>query len=161
MWYLSCFGWRMIGGRAEPQYHLKLARSHDGLHWERDGSVAVEINQRGRGHRTSLDSARPNRWRMWYCHRSLDGYRSDKQSSYRIGYAESSTTGHTGPDSMSTGDSVPPAEGWDSEMAAYPAVYQQCRPTSICFITATASAASGFGYAVCEEGSRWQHPLSG
>ncbi len=41
MWYLSCFGWRIIGGRPEPQYHIKIARSEDGLHWHRDGAVAI------------------------------------------------------------------------------------------------------------------------
>ena len=152
MWYLSCFGWRMIGGRPEPQYHLKLARSHNGLHWERDGSVAVEINQPEEAIARPWILPGPNRWRMWYCHRSLDGYRSDKQSSYRIGYAESVDDGAHWTRLDEQGGFGPAVEGWDSEMAAYPAVYQQAGRFYLLY-NGNGFGRGGFGYAVSEEGA--------
>jgi hypothetical protein len=150
MWYLSCFGWRMIGGRPEPQYHIKLARSHDGLHWERDGSVALEIEH------PEEAIARPwivpgvNRWRMWYCHRSLDGYRTDKKSSYCIGYAESADDGATWERRDESGGLGPSSAGWDSEMTAYPAVYEQAGRLCLLY-NGNGFGRGGFGYAVCEE----------
>jgi hypothetical protein len=149
MWYLSCLGWRMIGGRPEPEYNVKLARSDDGIHWSRDGSVAIE--------RTNADEAitRPwvisdaNRWRMWYCHRSLDAYRTDKQRSYRIGYAESND-GIAWLRQDEPSGIGPAAAGWDCEMAAYPAVYEHDGRLYLLY-NGNGFGRNGFGYAVCEE----------
>jgi hypothetical protein len=149
MWYLSCLGWGPIGDRAEPQYHVKLARSVDGIHWDRDGSVAIE-----REHAMEA-IARPwvipaaNRWRMWYCHRSLDGYRTDKQKSYRVGYAESAD-GITWRRLDAPGGLGPATQGWDCEMAAYPAVYEQAGRLYLLY-NGNGFGRSGFGYAVCKE----------
>jgi hypothetical protein len=150
MWYLSCFGWRMIGGRPEPQYHVKAARSDDGLHWERDGSVAVEIETADEAIARPWILPRVNRWRMWYCHRSLDGYRTDKESSYRIGYAESADDGATWVRRDESGGLGPSADGWDGEMTAYPSVYEQAGRLYLLY-NGNGFGRSGFGYAICED----------
>ena len=41
-WYMSCTGWENIAGCMEPRYHLKYAESNDGIHWRRDGRVAID-----------------------------------------------------------------------------------------------------------------------
>jgi hypothetical protein len=149
MWYLSCLGWRMIGGRPEPQYHVKAARSDDGLHWHRDGSVAIDLAHQEEAITRPWVLPGPNRWRMWYCHRSLDAYRTDKEKSYRIGYAvsEDGTTWVRRDDQ----DGLAPAEeGWDSEMAAYPAVYEHAGRLHLIH-NGNGFGRSGFGYATCED----------
>jgi hypothetical protein len=150
MWYLSCIGWRLIAGRPEPQYHVKVARSDDGLHWHRDGSVAIEINHPEEAIARPWIHPAANRWQMWYCHRSLDGYRTDKKSSYRIGYAESADAGATWARQDQLGGLGPATEGWDSEMAAYPAAYERGDRLYLLY-NGDGFGRSGFGYAVCEE----------
>ena len=148
MWYLSCLRWRTIGGRMEPQYHVKMAYSGDGIRWSRDGSVAIDLSHSDEAI-TRPWVQRGNRWQMWYCHRSLDGYRTDKEKSYRIGYAESND-GVAWERRDDQGGLAPVVQGWDSEMTAYPAVYQQAG--RLCLIyNGNGFGRSGFGYAVCEE----------
>ena len=43
MWYQSCTGWRMRGGKPQHKYHIKYAESHDGINWQRNGLVAIEL----------------------------------------------------------------------------------------------------------------------
>lgn len=114
MWYVSCVGWRMVEGAPRHYYHIKYAESDDGIHWRRDGRVCIDFQDE---HEYAI--ARPcvvrdpDMYRMWYC------YRGDR---YRIGYAES-------PDGLvwqrkdeQAGIDVS-SEGWDSEMLAYPHVF--------------------------------------
>jgi hypothetical protein len=150
MWYLSCIGWRSIGGRPEPQYHVKLARSQDGLHWSRDGSIAIEIEHAEEAITRPWVIRAANHWRMWYCHRSLDGYRTDKESSYRIGYAESADNGETWTRLDRLGGLDASELDWDAEMAAYPATYAQGGRLFLLY-NGNGFGRSGFGYAVSEE----------
>ena len=89
-WYLSCTGWDTIAGKAEPRYHLKYAESDDGIHWKRDGVVAIDYADTREGGivRASVHKT-GDLWRMWYCYRRQVGYRTDPAASYRVGYAES------------------------------------------------------------------------
>jgi len=158
MWYLSCLGWRPIGGRAEPQYHVKTARSDDGLHWDRDGSVAIEIEHPMEAIARPWVIPAANRWRMWYCHRSLDGYRTDKQKSYRVGYAESND-GIAWLRQDEPGGLGPATQGWDCEMAAYPAVYEQAGRLYLLY-NGNDFGRNGFGYAVCRELGNGSHGVA-
>lgn len=78
MFYVSGTGWK---NRDFPNYNIKLAKSIDGVSWNRDGIVALDFSSE---RETAL--ARPfvmkdkNIWRMWF---------SKRVGNYSIGYAES------------------------------------------------------------------------
>jgi hypothetical protein len=150
MWYLSCLGWRKLGATYEPQYHVKIARSRDGIRWQRDGSVAIPLCHADEAIARPWVIPAANRWQMWYCHRSLDGYRTDKRSSYRIGYAESSDCGETWERLDQLGGLGTSDAGWDCEMTAYPAVYEQ-NGNQILLYNGNGFGRGGFGYADREE----------
>jgi hypothetical protein len=150
MWYLSCREWRSLKGRPEPQYDIKSAWSDDGIHWRRDGSIAIAIEQSDEAIARPWVLPGADRWRMWYCHRSLDGYRTDKESSYRIGYAESSDGGANWRRLDQLGGLGTSDDGWDCEMAAYPAVYE-LRGRTFLIYNGNGFGQSGFGYAVFKE----------
>jgi len=114
MWYVSGVGWELIDGSPRHRYHIKYAESRDGLSWERSGHVCIDFHDE-----QEYAIARPcvvrdgALYRMWYSRRG---------EAYRLGYAESSDglawqrlDGEAGLE--------PSAEGWDSEMICYPAVY--------------------------------------
>lgn len=148
MWYVSCIGWKMVEQRPEPRYHIKYADSPDGIHWRRTGLDCIDCE-----HPTHV-IGRPcvfkedGLYKMLYCHRSIEGYRFDRQSSYRLGYAESSD----GVNWARKDDEVGIArseEGWDSEMMEYCSVLDHKRVQYL-FYNGNGFGATGFGYAVRE-----------
>src|SRR3546814_9435949 len=90
MYYVAGVGWRH---RDLPRYNIQYATSRDGLHWHRDGTVAIDFAS---DEENAL--ARPfvlkedGRYRMWFAH---------KGEAYRPGYAESDA-GIRWPDRTST-----------------------------------------------------------
>lgn len=148
-WYLSCTGWKMIDGRPEPSYCLKYAESVDGIHWRRDGWVAIEYSDFAEEGIARASVVRDgNLYRMWYCYRGLAGYRSDREASYRIGYAESGD-GLTWKRMDDLAGIGPSSEGWDSFMVAYPEVVNAGGHRYI-FYNGNGFGQTGFGYAVVE-----------
>jgi hypothetical protein len=114
MWYVSGTGWELNDGRPRHRYHVKYAESTDGMVWNRSGHVCIDYAGKE-------EYARPcvvrdaDRYRMWYCTRG---------DAYRLGYAESDD-GLSWERRDSEAGLQPSAEGWDSEMIAYPAIYDR------------------------------------
>ncbi len=149
IWYQSCTKWQVIQGKPEAFYHLKYAESADGINWERKGLVAVDYKDESEGGISSASViVSDDFYRMWYSYRRSANYRSSKDSSYRIGYAES-------PDGIKwtrlddrAGIEVSDG-GWDSEMIAYPCVIRGKKQHYL-FYNGNGFGRTGFGYAVSE-----------
>mgnify|MGYP001609893518 CR=1 FL=1 len=114
MWYVSGLGWTREDGRMEPRYHLKYAESRDGIHWQRDGVVAIDFR-----HPSERAISRPcvvrdaDTYRMWY------SYRGER---YAIGYAESAD-GLTWTRKDDVLGLSPSGVDWESDMVEYPHVF--------------------------------------
>ncbi len=147
MWYLSCVKWEIYDGKAEPYYNIKYAESKDGINWDREGIVAIDFKSPDEAGIVRPSIIRDSSiYKMWYSYRGIKNYRSNKDHSYRIGYAESSDgikwvrkDDVVGID-LSGGD-------WDSEMIAYPYVYEH-RGQKYMIYNGNGFGKSGFGYAV-------------
>jgi hypothetical protein len=113
MWYLGCQSWD-AGPPIRHRYHLRYAESGDGVHWRRDGRVAIDFRDA-----SEYAISRPSvikdaeMWRMWY------SYRGD---AYRIGYAESAD-GIVWTRLDEKAGIEPSAKGWDGVMIEYPHVF--------------------------------------
>ena len=101
-----------------PRYNIQIARSDDGLEWERDGKVAIDFKND-----SEMALARPwvikdgDIYKMWF------SFKGDvnKGAGYRLGYAESPD----GLDWQRMDDQVGitvSEDGWDSKMIEYAAV---------------------------------------
>lgn len=113
-WYLAGTEWLVGRQRPEPRYHIRYAESRDGIHWQRQGHIALDFAGPGE---TAL--SRPSvlrdgdTWKMWY---------SSRGHAYRIGYAES-------PDGLAwkrhdaSAGIEPSVNGWDADMIEYPHVF--------------------------------------
>jgi predicted GH43/DUF377 family glycosyl hydrolase len=116
MWYLSGRGWRIEDRRPRHYYHIRYGESADGITWRRTGRVCIDFRSPD-----EYAIARPcvvrdgGRYLMWYC------YRGD---AYRIGYAES-PDGLTWERKDDHRGLAASGEGWDSEMTAYPFVFDE------------------------------------
>jgi hypothetical protein len=114
MWYVSAVGWELQAGQPRHRYHLRYAESEDAMRWRRSGEVAVDFADPG-----EYAFGRPcvtkegERYRMWFCARG---------SAYRLAYAESQDGRRWVRDDDAVGLD-PSRNGWDSEMIAYPYVF--------------------------------------
>jgi hypothetical protein len=118
MWYVSGTGWEMKDERPQHRYHIKYAESKDGILWKREGFVCIDYKSED-----EFAISRPcvlmdgDLYRMWYASRG---------NSYRIGYAESRDGLNWTRNDEESGIDVS-ATGWDSDMVAYPYVFENQR----------------------------------
>lgn len=147
IWYLSCVQWTRVDHRSEPRYHIKYAESSNGIDWDRQGIVCIDFKSPVEG-----GIARPcvvkdgDRYLMWYAYRNLHGYHSQREASYRIGYAESGD-GISWERRDDQVDLDVSDDGWDSQMIEYPYVYEH-KGQRFMVYNGNGFGASGFGYAV-------------
>lgn len=147
MWYLSSIGWATVDGKPEPLYHIKMADSLDGRDWRQRGVVAIDLKSASEG-----GIARPcvlrdaKGYRMWYSYRGVADYRTNKDHSYRVGYAtsEDGVVWTRRDDFAGIDVSV---DGWDSEMITYAHVYRH-KGTLHMIYNGNGFGHSGFGHAV-------------
>ena len=145
-WYMSCTDWKLINGRMEPIYHLKYAESTDGIHWRRDGNVAIDYLNDAEGGIVRASVCKDEAlYRMWYSYRGNSDYRIVSENSYRIGYAESVDGLVWRRLDSQVGIEVS-EDGWDSFMQAYPEVVDVGNRRYM-FYNGNGFGQTGFGYA--------------
>lgn len=138
MWYVSATHW----DGARHFYHVRYAESDDGVSWRREGRVSVDFADPD-----EYAISRPcvirdhDGYRMWY------SYRGD---AYRLGYARSDDGLEWERSDAEAGLELA-AAGWDSEMLAYPAVFDADGSRYMLY-NGNGYGATGIGYAVCQGG---------
>lgn len=151
VWYLNCTHWLEDQGLMEPCYHIKYAESADGIQWERKGQVAIDYRDAVEG-----GISRPSViiedgiYKMWFSSRAITDYRTNRDRSYRIYYAESSDGIHWNRFDEQVGIDVSknPSD-WDYSMIEYPLVINH-QGKKIMFYNGNHFGQTGVGYAVME-----------
>ena len=126
-WYLFYTAgkkWMIEEGRPEIIYQIRMATSIDGINWEK-------ANKNLLAPRLGEDEAQAcpdvffknGKYHMFFCYRHATDFRRNRERSYRIGYAVSTDLLNWSRDDSKAGIDVSP-EGWDSEMVAYPTVFE-------------------------------------
>lgn len=140
MWYLSCVGWSIVNGAPRHRYHIKYAKSDNGIHWRRDGAVAIDFMDDNEYAISRPSVMRDNDcWRMWYSYRG---------ATYRIGYAESEDGLNWIRRDELAGIDVS-SYGWDSEMICYPFVFDY-KGARYMLYNGNDYGRTGFGLAILE-----------
>jgi hypothetical protein len=153
MYYTSFVGWEVYDNHPEPLYHLKYAESKNGIDWERNQIVSLDFENGKKGGiaRPSVIKERDDFYRMWYTYRGASDYRTNRNNSYRIGYAESTDGITFVRRNELAGISIDPDENaWDGVMQTYPFVMKYAGRYWM-FYNGNGFGRSGFGYAVFEE----------
>lgn len=127
-WYLAyTAGRRWIkakDGRSEIIYKLRMATSKDGRTWSKLNRDLIEDKLGADEAQACPDILFSNgKYHMFYCYRHGLDFRDDVSRTYRIGYAHSrDLLNWTRADDQIEFDVS--ASGWDSEMVAYPTVFE-------------------------------------
>jgi predicted GH43/DUF377 family glycosyl hydrolase len=138
MWYGSNIAWG--SQKADMRHLIKYAESDDGIHWRREGLIAINFgspNEYAICKPCVLQSKRG--YRMWFCARG---------EAYRI-YAADSSDGIQW--TRNAGACLTPSDaGWDSGMVEYPFVFDH-KGLRYLLYAGNAFGATGFGLAVEEK----------
>ncbi|MBX7131457.1 MAG: hypothetical protein K1X67_02150 [Fimbriimonadaceae bacterium] len=123
MWYIAGRKWKVVDGRAEPVYKIRMASSTDGLSWKKLNRDLIESRVEPDEAQASPDVFHANgKYHMFFCYRYSSGYRG-KEFGYRIGYASSTNLTDWSRDDAKAGIDVS-RDGWDAEMVSYPHVFE-------------------------------------
>lgn len=148
LWYISGRKWKVVEGRAEPVYKIRMASSADGIHWEKLNRDLIES-------RLEIDEAQASpdvffangKYHMFFCYRYSSHYRG-KEHGYRIGYAASANLIDWVRNDAKAGIDVS-EEGWDAEMISYPHVFELDGVIYLAYL-GNQVGRYGFGMAVLE-----------
>jgi len=123
LWYIAGRKWKVVGGKPEPVYKIRMATSHDGIHWTKLNKDVIESRIEEDEAQASPDVFHANgSYHMFFCYRYSSDYRG-KAKGYRIGYASSSNLTDWVRDDAKAGIGVSD-QGWDAEMVSYPHVFE-------------------------------------
>lgn len=148
LWYVAGRKWKMVDGRPEPVYKIRMATSADGLRWRK-------LNRDLIPSRVEEDEAQASPdvffagglYHMFFAYRYGSGFRG-KERGYRIGYASSADLREWTRDDARAGIDVS-ADGWDSEMVSYPHVFDLDGRTYMAYL-GNQVGRFGFGLAVLQ-----------
>jgi len=137
MWYVSATEWYLDRGEARHRYLVKYAESDDGIDWRPTGLVCIGYRDE---HETAIGRPCVVRdgalYKMWY---------SARGPAYRLGYAESSD-GLVWERKDDETEFSGSAEAWESEMQAYPFVFDHDGQTHMLY-NGNGYGATGIGHA--------------
>lgn len=123
LWYISGRKWKMVAGRAEPVYKIRMASSSDGIQWNKLNKDIIKSRIEEDEAQASPDVFFSNgKYHMFFCYRYSSNYRN-KNNGYRIGYASSIDLTNWVRNDEKAGIQVS-EEGWDAEMVSYPHVFK-------------------------------------
>nr|WP_315485070.1 hypothetical protein [uncultured Undibacterium sp.] len=138
-------------GKPEIIYKLRMATSVDGINWTKLNKNLVDDVLGEDEAQASPDIVfADGRYHMFFCFRRGLDFRTSLQASYRIGYASSTNLiDWVRHDQMM--DLPPSDSGWDSEMIAYPNVFELDGKFYMLY-AGNGNGKTGFGIAVLQGG---------
>lgn len=148
LWYIAGRKWKVVDGRAEPVYKIRMAISDDGMRWRRVNKDLIDSRIEADEAQASPDVYYAGgKYHMFFAYRYSSGFRS-KANGYRIGYASSVNLVDWTRDDGRAGIDVS-AEGWDSEMISYPHVFDVDGKIYMAYL-GNGVGRDGFGLAVLD-----------
>lgn len=152
MWYIFGSQWKKFSGAEAPDRVYKIAQavSPDGVQWVRNGHpiISDKLNaDECQALPTVIELDR--RYHMYFCYRQAHGFRNQRESAYRLGYAYSDDLTHWTRQDTEAGINVS-ADGWDSQMQCYPHVFQLNGAIYMLY-NGNDFGRTGFGLAVLEK----------
>jgi len=148
LFYIAGRKWKLVDGRAEPVYKIRMATSVDGVNWNKHNEDLIPSRIEEDEAQASPDVFYANgKYHMFFCYRYSSHYRG-KQNGYRIGYASSTNLTDWTRDDSKAGIDVSES-GWDTEMISYPHVFQLDGKTYMAYLGDQVGR-YGFGLAVLE-----------
>lgn len=148
LYYIAGRKWKLVDGRPEPVYKIRLATSEDGFTWRKSDRDLISNTLEDDEAQASPDvTFSGGLYHMFFCFRRSENFRNSING-YRIGYAWSQDGLNWIRDDERCGIK-PSSVGWDSEMVCYPHVLILDGKTFMFYI-GNSVGRDGFGLAVLD-----------
>lgn len=148
LFYIAGRAWKLVDGRAEPVYKIRMATSDDGITWTPANRDLIDSRVEPDEAQASPDVIHAGGvYHMFFCYRYSSNFRG-KEFGYRIGYASSPDLVHWTRDDTRAGLDVSDSD-WDDEMVAYPHVFELDGRTYMAYL-GNGVGRHGFGLAVLD-----------
>lgn len=149
LFYIAGRLWKAHEGRREPVYRIRMARSRDGLVWQRENRDLIPVSVEADEAQASPDVFfRDGTYHMYFCYRYSTDFRGSSRG-YRIGYASSVDLVHWERDDSKC-SLQPSGEGWDSQMMSYPHVFETGGQVYMAYLGNDVGR-QGFGLAILDQ----------
>jgi len=123
MWYVAGNKWLRNVGMTENVFKIRMATSNDGISWKKYDKNLITNKLEENECQASPDVILHNgMYHMFFCYKHSLNFRN-RARGYRIGYAYSHDKINWTREDSKAGIDVSD-EGWDSEMIAYPHVFE-------------------------------------
>jgi predicted GH43/DUF377 family glycosyl hydrolase len=148
LWYIAGRKWKIVDGKEEPVYKIRMASSSDGICWNKVNKDLIKSRIEEDEAQASPDVFYANgKYHMFFCYRYSSHYRG-KENGYRIGYASSTNLTDWVRDDAKVGIDVS-TEGWDAEMISYPHIFELDGAIFMAYL-GNQVGRNGFGLAVLD-----------
>jgi len=148
LFYIAGRKWKLVSGRPEPVYKIRVARSNDGVAWVKTERDLIESRLEDDEAQASPDVfLRNGKYHMFFCYRRSENFRG-RENGYRIGYAVSEDLSRWTREDSKAGIDVS-EDGWDSQMISYPHVFELDGETYMLYL-GNQVGREGFGIARLE-----------
>jgi hypothetical protein len=150
-WYLFYIAgkmWKIVDGKPEPVYKIRLATSRDRQIWSKLDTDLIPSRVEEDEAQASPDVIFANgKYHMFFCYRYSKHYRG-KEYGYRIGYASSDNLLDWVRDDSKAGITVS-NNGWDSQMVSYPHLFTVDEKVYMAYL-GNGVGRHGFGLAILD-----------
>lgn len=143
--YLSCRDWKVIQGKTEPIYDIKIATSSNAIDWEPIGT-AIALSGTEGGISKACVIEKDGQFLMWYAVRGEQDYRTNPAHSYRIKCAISKDLINW-EKTEKMGLDIDPNSQWDNLMVEYPHVVSYQNTLQL-FYNGNGFGNTGIGHAI-------------
>lgn len=156
LWYVAGRAWKIVDGKPEPIYKIRMAQSANGLDWIKCGKDLIP-DRLGEDECQACPDVtfRNGRYHMFFCYRDIRHYKA-RQGGYRIGYATSEDLEHWHRDDARVSIDLSES-GWDSEMINYPHLFELEGQTYMLY-QGNGMGRTGFGLARLDSERAWEAP---
>lgn len=124
LWYVAGSKWKIVDGRPESIFKIRMATSLDGVRWEKLNRNIVEFVLEEDECQASPDVIfADGQYHMFFSYKYSSDFRGTDRG-YRIGYASSTDLINWTRNDSSAGISPTGDSSWDGQSIAYPHVFE-------------------------------------
>lgn len=124
LWYVAGIKWKMVNGRPESIFKIRMATSVDGVRWVKQNRDLIPNVLEDEECQASPDVIYyQNRYHMFFSYKYSSNFRNTERG-YRIGYACSNDMYTWTRDDSKAGIEISSGDAWDNQSIAYPHVFE-------------------------------------